>query len=184
MTVPPRISRTAGTPKCVLTSTSSSSSEGESSNAGDEVGACGDASDGRGPEVLSKPLIEVEGKSAEVEGESSKETPVGVVWDSLHPDMEASAGEECGSQGVEGPGAQVDGASSLSSHEVEGSGASGVQGVEGSGVEGPGAPGTEDSGGLDPGASGAPGADGSEPQGVAGSGLQGAEVSGVHPESS
>lgn len=173
MTVPPRISRTAGTPKCVLTSTSSSSSEGESSNAGDEVGACGDASDGRGPEVLSKSLIEVEGKSAEVEGESSKETPVGVVWDSLHPDMEASAGEECGSQGVEGPGAQVDGASSLSSHEVEGSG-----------VEGPGAPGTEDSGGLDPGASGAPGADGSEPQGVAGSGLQGAEVSGVHPESS
>ena len=173
MTVPPRISRTAGTPKCVLTSTSSSSSEGESSNAGDEVGACGDASDGRGPEVLSKPLIEVEGKSAEVEGESSKETPVGVVWDSLHPDMEASAGEECGSQGVEGPGAQVDGASPLSSHEVEGSG-----------VEGPGAPGTEDSGGLDPGAPGAPGADGSEPQGVAGSGLQGAEVSGVHPESS
>lgn len=173
MTVPPRISRTAGTPKCVLTSTSSSSSEGESSNAGDEVGACGDASDGRGPEVLSKPLIEVEGKSAEVEGESSKETPVGVVWDSLHPAMEASAGEECGSQGVEGPGAQVDGASPLSSHEVEGSG-----------VEGPGAPGTEDSGGLDPGASGAPGADGSEPQGVAGSGLQGAEVSGVHPESS
>lgn len=126
--------------------------------------------------MLSKPLIEVEGKSAEVEGESSKETPVGVVWDSLHPDMEASAGEECGSQGVEGPGAQVDGASPLSSHEVEGSG-----------VEGPGAPGTEDSGGLDPGASGAPGApgaDGSEPQGVAGSGLQGAEVSGVHPESS
>ena len=108
--------------------------------------------------MLSKSLIEVEGKSAEVEGESSKETPVGVVWDSLHPDMEASAGEECGSQGVEGPGAQVDGASSLSSHEVEGSGVSGVPG--------------------------APGADGSEPQGVAGSGLQGAEVSGVHPESS
>ena len=85
---------------------------------------------------------------------------MGVVWDSLHPDMEASAGEECGSQGVEGPGPQVDGASSLGSHEVEGSG---VRGVEGSGV---------------------PGTEGSEPQGVPGSGLQGAEVSGVHPESS
>ena len=134
MTVPPRISRTAGTPKCVLTSTSSSSSEGESSNAGDEDGAWCDPPDGRGREFLSKPLVEGE-------EESSKETPVGVAWDSLHPDIEAGAGEDCGSQGVEGLGSQADAASSSGSHEGAGSGlqaaaGSGFLGVDVSGLQG------------------------------------------------